>query len=535
MEPQEHTPKDAQSFTISKKMIALLRHGTLPRDVHGAMDFWRLKKENKSGFPNSTHWSIQLWIDHLKTGGGHKKRFQFCTNSNRTPILYLRAIQGHSGENPVDPSLLYKVLIAKNFEFIDHVGSCFNLHSFVQGKTYGRDRQTVFLTAVDPMDQNWVEQEGIDLTKPRRAAYKQNWKISQGAVYRVDIGRAQHVALRFFQTLSNAIILFNTLPSICVCRLVSRKTEEILCTRTNSPRPAPTITLKSNWRKDWDSKAATSSNGQPNQPSRLAHTVTPVVLTSRAELDPQNFEQVQKDNEEFGHVGSVRPKLLVNGSLDLRIQGLSHSEVEESEHGRVRALINQMESHPHQEDVRADLRQNNVYNPFSEDSKKMFREMGNVEYSELCETDLQVQCSYCLSYWAKGIENSICGVCLCHTEEMRRMNTKRFDTMSISNYVIKRGAGHGAQHGKSKEQVFYHQSFNAWKRCRKKKDASGEHFAGILDRFRRDPPYRESQEKIGWTEAQMRRNRRKSAGKPRAYTDESRMFAIQIKLEYVNE
>ena len=137
--------------------------------------------------------------------------------------------------------------------------------------------------------------------------------------------------------------------------------------------------------------------------------------------------------------------------------------------------------------------------------------MGNVEYFELCETDLQVQCSYCLFYWAKLIVYCICGVCLSHTEEMRRMNTKRFDTMSISNYMVKKGAGHGARHGKSEEQMFYHQSFNAWQRCRKKKDASGEHFGGILDRFQRDPAYRESQEKIGRTEAQMQRKRRKSA------------------------
>ena len=113
--------------------------------------------------------------------------------------------------------------------------------------------------------------------------------------------------------------------------LVSRKTEEILCTRTKSPRPAPTITLKSNWRKEWDSKAATSSNEQPNQPSRLASTGTPVVINSRAELDQQNIEQVQKDNEEFGHVGRKRPVLLNKGTLDFRIQGLPHSEVEEPE------------------------------------------------------------------------------------------------------------------------------------------------------------------------------------------------------------
>ena len=73
-----------------------------------------------------------MWIDHLQTGGGQKKRFQFCTNSNGTRILYLRAIQGHSGENPVDPSLQDNVLVPDNFfEFIYHVGSYFNMHSLI--------------------------------------------------------------------------------------------------------------------------------------------------------------------------------------------------------------------------------------------------------------------------------------------------------------------------------------------------------------------------------------------------------------------
>ena len=44
-------------------MIALLRHGTLPRDGDGAMEFWRLKEEFKSAFPNSAHWPIRLWIE----------------------------------------------------------------------------------------------------------------------------------------------------------------------------------------------------------------------------------------------------------------------------------------------------------------------------------------------------------------------------------------------------------------------------------------------------------------------------------------
>ena len=112
-------------------MIALLRHGTLPRDEGGAMEFWRLAAEFKSAFPNSVHWSIRLWIDHLHEGGG-QKRFQFCTDSHGTQFLNLRAIQGHSGENLVDPSLLDNVLVPDtSFEFIYHVECYFNMHPMI--------------------------------------------------------------------------------------------------------------------------------------------------------------------------------------------------------------------------------------------------------------------------------------------------------------------------------------------------------------------------------------------------------------------
>ena len=40
----------------------------------------------------------------MAKGGGNNKRFQYCTEL-AGEILYLRALQGHSGRNPIDPSL----------------------------------------------------------------------------------------------------------------------------------------------------------------------------------------------------------------------------------------------------------------------------------------------------------------------------------------------------------------------------------------------------------------------------------------------
>ena len=345
------------------------------------------------------------------------------------------------------------------------------------------------------MDKNWVEEEDLTWQSPDSLLTSKKRKISQDAVYWVNMGRAQRKGLEFFRTRSNAIILYITLPSIYIERVMSWKTEEILKSRTKSPRPPPTMTLKNNWRQKENSGKNATSHEQPSQPSQVQSTGKPATFKSQAEVDPQNMEDVQKNDEEIDQQSTWKPVLA------FRVQGLPHSEVKEAEIGRVRGLIGQIENHPNQKDLQEDLSQNNVYNPFSENSKKMVREMGHVEYFELCASDPALQRSCCLTYWAEGIVFCTCGIRLTHTEETQRRNTKNFDLMSIPNFVIKKRVSHGAGHGKSEEQHLCFKSYNAWKRCRKHQDESGQNFAGILDRFQRDPENRKSQEELGWTEA----------------------------------
>ena len=94
-------------------------------------------------------------------GGGTKKRFQCCTDSSGQEILHLRALQGHSGRNPIDPTLQDNVAIPDNFfEYICHIGRAISLHSIANsgliagGKNSSRERQTVFFTAVNPMNKD---------------------------------------------------------------------------------------------------------------------------------------------------------------------------------------------------------------------------------------------------------------------------------------------------------------------------------------------------------------------------------------------
>ena len=185
--------------------------------------------------------------------------------------------------------------------------------------------------------------------------------------------------------------------------------------------------------------------------------------------------------------------------IDFRVSGLPHAVVKQAENFRVRELVKKTESYPHREALQADLQQNNVYNPFSNTSKAMIREMGNVELFELCETIPKVQCSQCLLCWNPGVIYCTCGHLLVGSESSQKFNRLRLDALCIPHYVIKKVRHLGARHGKTEAQKQYHIAFNAWKRCRKRVDGQEEHCEGIHDRFLRNQVSRDSQLKIART------------------------------------
>ena len=76
--------------------------------------------------------------------------------------------------------------------------------------------------------------------------------------------------------------------------------------------------------------------------------------------------------------------------------------MKQADNYRVRELVKKIENHPHGQDLQAELLQNNVYNQFSEKSKKMMKDMNNVQLFELSETDTKTQCKECFLYWNKA-------------------------------------------------------------------------------------------------------------------------------------
>ena len=189
-----------------------------------------------------------------------------------------------------------------------------------------------------------------------------------------------------------------------------------------SPRPLPKISLRNDWMKELGSEVARQAEGsQPTQPNPnpIQRTGRLVVteqtsrssaqeIDTRFSLDCENtnlfVERSEKDKDTDKDVDADRDRTErpVGGhcshqvdeiDIDFMVSGLPHAVVKQAENSRVREFVKKIEGHPHRKDLQADLQQSNAYNPFSEKSKKMIRDMGNVQLFELCETFPKVQCS----------------------------------------------------------------------------------------------------------------------------------------------
>ena len=217
-----------------------------------------------------------------------------------------------------------------------------------------------------------------------------------------------------------------------------------------SLRPPPKISYKDYWMYDLDSEVAGSRKEnqriQPKPKTQLSRTVRPVCgQESTKEIEKLTMfdrEDVTDSTStgspvcglestkrcvlttthiEEDQTRTVRPVLVVEHDIDFRVPGLSHAVVKGAEHLRVQ-LVKKIENHPHREALHADLQQNNVYNPLSNNSKAMIRELGNVELFELCETIPKGQCSHCLLYWNQGIVYCTCGQSLIDSESKGKFN-----------------------------------------------------------------------------------------------------------------
>ena len=190
-------------------------------------------------------------------------------------------------------------------------------------------------------------------------------------------------------------------------------------------------------------------SGQPDERnSSSAHTVK----EQHAPEENRDIALFNTDNE-FN-------RAINKEDIDFNIPGLPHSAVKQSHGANVQDLIQKIENHPHRHVLQSDLQQRQQFNPFSKESKDMFREVGNVELCELLDVEPKAQCKLCLSYWDVGIVYCTCGHFLRDgTEENKKFVQYTMDLLSIPNYYIKKGDPQAPLREEARRQRILHRQF----------------------------------------------------------------------------
>ena len=174
------------------------------------------------------------------------------------------------------------------------------------------------------------EQPSDDFSKPRKGHYRSKWETTRDAVSCVKLARAQDQGLQFWQTRSNAVIVYNSVPSDCIYKVVSQEGERTFiretldvstsaksCTRKFLPtllkvhQPAAGNRLRGTSRKQKEDQ------GDPTEDSETSHSWK---RTARSELS----------------VGE-KPEFKV----DLRIEGIAHDVIlpDEERMGQIQVVV----------------------------------------------------------------------------------------------------------------------------------------------------------------------------------------------------
>ena len=165
------------AYPVSKRLSTLLRHGHLPREDDGAIEFWRRKGVSSDRFcaiSTLVWWKVEVY-------NGERRRKQ-----EHILILYWSI----RTRNSLSPSSSRSFRTLFHWSFI--TGQCVNSEQFLRvhlshrmcsqltlhhefridtGRTNLIKRQTVFFTIVDPMNKEYRDLDKIDLDAPHLARY----------------------------------------------------------------------------------------------------------------------------------------------------------------------------------------------------------------------------------------------------------------------------------------------------------------------------------------------------------------------------
>ena len=235
--------------------------------------------------------------------------------------------------------------------------------------------------------------------------------------------------MQCYQTRSHAIVLYNTVPAVCIEKAVCMKTKEELHQKVRLTLRFSRVVLKAN-----------SHSGQQDQRDQDA----------RSSWDPPNESKSYRETW--------------NNAVDNRIPGTPISTVEQQDTNRqikVKKLIEKFETNQHKDSFLQDVCQTQKINKFSKESQDLIADMNNTEIFELCENSSKKSNApiaipagnrHCLLQLWKNFfflkkKNS---------QRRNEFEKNNYDVSSIPGYVIQKNSSRGAKHGPSERQRMYY-------------------------------------------------------------------------------
>ena len=156
--------------------------------------------------------------------------------------------------------------------------------------------------------------------------------------------------------------------------------------RSGQPYITPSVIKVHNLSENIRVEQTHDRSGQPDEHnSSKAHTVK----EQHAPEVHREIALLNTDNE-FN-------REIIEEVIAFNIPGLPHPTVKQLRSASVGELIQKIENHPHRHALQRDLQQSQSFNPFSQESKEMIHEVGNIELCELLDTEPKMQCKVCLS------------------------------------------------------------------------------------------------------------------------------------------
>ena len=117
----------------------------------------------------------------------------------------------------------------------------------------------------------------------------------------------------------------------------------------------------------------------------------------------------EKENREHRETVDKFDLATNNANIDFSVSGIPEETVKRSATMNILELIRRITRHPQKQAVQNDLDKKQSFNAFSAESKKAIKESGNIEISEIVNTEPKLQCKFCLNHCNPGIIYCVCG------------------------------------------------------------------------------------------------------------------------------